>query len=52
MRNALRFGVSGIPHMILIDKKGFIRFYAVGSGPASEKSLENGVIELLQESAS
>jgi thiol-disulfide isomerase/thioredoxin len=52
LRNALLFGVSGIPHIIVIDKKGLVRYYAIGSGKASEQTIEKGVIELLHESAS
>jgi thiol-disulfide isomerase/thioredoxin len=52
LRNALLFGVSGIPHLILIDKKGVVRYYAIGSGTSSEHTIEKGVVELLAESAS
>ncbi len=48
-KNANSYGVTGIPHMLLIDKKGRVRFYTIGSGNASENKLENGVIELLNE---
>ncbi len=47
--NARAFGVYGIPHMVLIDKKGNVRLYTIGSGKSSEEKLENGVIELLKE---
>jgi len=47
--NAKAYGVTGIPHMLLIDKKGRIRYYSIGSGRASEDKLEKGVIELLNE---
>lgn len=45
------FGVNGIPHMVLIDKKGIVRVYAIGSGKRSEEKLEKGVKQLLAESA-
>ena len=47
--NAQSYGVTGIPHMLLIDKKGIVRYYSIGSGRSSEEKLENGVIELLNE---
>jgi thiol-disulfide isomerase/thioredoxin len=50
-QNALVFGVSGIPHMVLIDRKGVVRYYAVGSGKVSEGILDKGVAQLLQEPA-
>lgn len=43
------YGVNGIPHMVLIDKKGKIRVYAIGSGKKSEEKLLNGVKQLLAE---
>jgi thiol-disulfide isomerase/thioredoxin len=45
------YGVNGIPHMILIDKKGAIRVYAIGSGKKSEEKLLNGVKQLLAETS-
>ncbi|MBN2413037.1 redoxin domain-containing protein, partial [candidate division KSB1 bacterium] len=48
-KNEDSYGVTGIPHMLLIDKKGRVRFYTIGSGKASENILEKGVIELLNE---
>ncbi len=48
-KNAISYGVTGIPHMILIDKKGTVRLYTIGSGKSSEEKLEKGVIELLNE---
>jgi len=46
-KNFSAYGVYGIPHMILIDKKGKVRYFSIGSGEASEKTLTNGVRELL-----
>ena len=43
------YGVNGIPHMTLIDKKGIVRIYAIGSGEVSEKKLEEGIKKLLAE---
>ena len=50
LKNGQEYGVSGIPHFVLIGKKGKVRLYAVGSGETSEKKLEDGVKDLLQES--
>ncbi len=47
--NELGYGVYGIPHMVLIDKKGIVRDYAIGSGPASEEKLSQGVARLIAE---
>lgn len=47
--NAKAYGVIGIPHVVLIDKKGVVRLYAIGSGPASEEKILDGVKELLAE---
>lgn len=49
--NASAYGVGGIPHMVLIGKKGRVRIYTIGSGKSSEDKLENGVKELLAEGA-
>ena len=49
MANELAYGVYGIPHMVLIDRKGMVRYYAIGSGPASEEKLSKGVAELIAE---
>ncbi|HPG40964.1 MAG TPA: redoxin domain-containing protein [bacterium] len=49
MKNATAWGVMGIPHIALIDKKGLVRIYAIGSGKATEDKLEKGVIQLLAE---
>lgn len=47
--NELSYGVYGIPHMVLIDKKGIVREYAIGSGPASELKLSQAVARLIAE---
>ena len=43
------YGVSGIPHVTVIDKKGKIRMTRVGSGPANAKALEELIEKLLAE---
>jgi len=50
-KNASAYGVGGIPHMVLIGKKGRVRIYTIGSGKSSEDKLENGVKKLLAEGA-
>jgi len=44
------FGVGGIPHVLLLDKKGRVRDFAIGSGKANEQLLERAIRQLLQES--
>ncbi len=48
-KNSSQYGVYGIPHMVLIDKKGKVRLFAVGSGKWSEEKLDKGVQALLAE---
>jgi len=43
------YGVSGIPHVTVIDKKGKIRMTRVGSGAANAKALEELIEKLLAE---
>jgi thiol-disulfide isomerase/thioredoxin len=43
------FAVSGIPHAVLIDRKGIIRMIKVGSGPDNAKALESMIKQLLAE---
>ena len=43
------YGVSGIPHVTVIDKKGKIRMTRVGSGPANAKAIEELIVKLLAE---
>lgn len=45
--NNLAYGVGAIPHVVLIDRKGIIRYYHVGSG--NEEALENRIRECLKE---
>ncbi|MCK5820607.1 MAG: TlpA family protein disulfide reductase [Bacteroidales bacterium] len=45
--NNLVYGVGGIPHVVLIDKKSVVRYYKVGSGDPTE--LEEKIISLLGE---
>lgn len=45
--NKLAYGVGGIPHVVLIDKKGLVRWYKVGAGDPSE--LEEEIRNLLAE---
>jgi hypothetical protein len=41
------YGVTGIPHAVLIDKAGKIQMIRVGSGEANAKDLEAKIEELL-----
>jgi thiol-disulfide isomerase/thioredoxin len=43
------YGVTGIPHVVLIDRKGMVRFVKVGSGEENAKALEEKIKELLAE---
>jgi thiol-disulfide isomerase/thioredoxin len=43
------FAVSGIPHAVLIDKKGNVRMIKVGSGEANATALHDMIVELLAE---
>jgi len=43
--NNLAYGVGGIPHVVLIDKEGIVRYYKVGSGNPSE--IEKQIVSLL-----
>ncbi|MFC2117440.1 TlpA family protein disulfide reductase [Bacteroidota bacterium] len=45
--NNLLYGVGAIPHVVLIDKKGIVRFYKIGLG--DEKILEKEIVRLLEE---
>jgi thiol-disulfide isomerase/thioredoxin len=47
LQNSMAYGVSGIPHMVLIDRQGIVRMYAIGSGESSEEKLNLGVKELI-----
>ncbi len=43
------FGVTGIPHSVVIDKNGVIRKVHVGFGPGMDKLLKQEIQELLAE---
>ncbi len=43
------FGVRGIPHSVLIDKKGVVRHVHVGFMPGMEKTLKKEIATLLAE---
>lgn len=43
------YGVSGIPHVVLIDRKGKIQMVKVGSGEENAKAIEAKIKELLAE---
>lgn len=45
------FGVSGIPHAVVIDRDGNIQLVKVGSGQANSKAIEAKVRELLSAGA-
>ncbi|HNY91602.1 MAG TPA: redoxin family protein [bacterium] len=47
--NEAAYGVYGIPHMVVIDKKGVVQEYAIGSGPSSEKKLDDAIARLIAE---
>ena len=42
------FGVSGIPHAVVIDQEGAIQLIKVGSGEANAKAIEAKIKELLK----
>jgi hypothetical protein len=44
-----QYGVTGIPHAVLIDRKGNVRMIKVGSGEANAKALHDMVQTLLAE---
>ncbi len=44
--NNLFYGVGGIPHVVLIDRNGVVRYYEVGYNDG--KNLEQQIIELLK----
>ena len=43
------FGVGGIPHSVIIDKKGVVRKVHVGFGPGMEELLKEEILQLLAE---
>lgn len=44
-----RYGVTGIPHAVLIDRKGNIRMIKIGSGPANATALHEMIKQLVAE---
>lgn len=43
------YGVTGIPHAVLIDRQGNVRMIKVGSGPANAEALHDMVKQLIAE---
>lgn len=43
--------VSGIPHMVLIDRQGKVRMFRIGSGEENARAIEKAIKECLAESA-
>lgn len=43
------YDVSGIPHVVVIDRKGIVRMVRVGSGEANAKDIETEINKLLGE---
>jgi len=43
------YGVTGIPHVTIVDKKGKIRMIKVGSGPANSKAISELLEKLMNE---
>ena len=43
------FGVKGIPHSVIIDKKGVVRKVHVGFGPGMDEMLKEEILQLLAE---
>ena len=44
-----RYGVTGIPHAVLIDRQGNVRMVKVGSGAANASDLRAMIVKLLAE---
>lgn len=44
-----QFGVTGIPHAVLIDRQGNVRMVKVGSGPANAAALHEMIEKLMAE---
>lgn len=44
-----QFGVTGIPHAVLIDRQGNVRMIKVGSGPSNSQALHEMIEQLLAE---
>lgn len=47
MKNSMSYGVSGIPHVVVIDRDGRVRAWAIGSGSDSEEKISRAVEELI-----
>ena len=47
--NQKNYGASSIPTVVLIDRRGIIRYVDTGSSKTREKELENLIVELLAE---
>jgi thiol-disulfide isomerase/thioredoxin len=45
------YGVTGIPHVVVIDQQGIVRMMKVGSGEANAKAIEGLIAELLKKPA-
>jgi thiol-disulfide isomerase/thioredoxin len=45
--NSLAYGVSGIPHTILIDRNGHVRMYSIGFDESKKSKIATGVMELI-----
>jgi thiol-disulfide isomerase/thioredoxin len=45
------YKVTGIPHVVVIDRKGIVRLVKVGSGEANAKAIEETVKKLLDDKA-
>ena len=43
------YGVTGIPHAVLIDRQGRVRMVKIGSGEKNSRDLENMIKQLLAE---
>ncbi|MBM4088399.1 MAG: hypothetical protein FJ276_03065 [Planctomycetes bacterium] len=41
------YGVTGIPHVVVIDRDGKVRMIKVGSGDENAKAIEGLLVELL-----
>lgn len=45
------YGVTGIPHVVVIDQQGIVRMMKVGSGEANAKAIEGLIAELMKKPA-
>jgi hypothetical protein len=43
--------VSGIPHVVLIDRAGKVRLFRIGSNPQNAVDLEEAIVECLDETS-